>query len=53
VRSNWRSNVTGVLANVLPAFEAQVQHAEDASRGLEKRRVAIEYLRQKHARTAT
>jgi DNA-binding CsgD family transcriptional regulator len=45
VRSNWRS-IYRRLANVLPAFEAQLQHAEDASRGLEKRRVAIEYLRQ-------
>ena len=45
VRSNWRS-IYRRLANVLPAFETQLQHAEDASRGLEKRRVAIEYLRQ-------
>jgi hypothetical protein len=45
VRSNWRS-IYWRLAKVLPEFETHLQHAEHVSRGLEKRRVAIEYLRQ-------
>jgi DNA-binding NarL/FixJ family response regulator len=45
VRSNWRS-LYQRLAHVLEHAQSPPQHGEDASRGLEKRRVAIEYLRQ-------
>ena len=44
VRSNWRS-LYQRLAHVLEDT-GSVQPGDDASRGLEKRRVAIEYLRQ-------
>jgi DNA-binding CsgD family transcriptional regulator len=45
VRSNWRS-IYRRLDHVLPEFAAPAGHGEDMARGLEKRRVAIEYLRQ-------
>lgn len=45
VRSNWRS-IYGRLGHVLADDTARGGQGEDASRGLEKRRVAIEYLRQ-------
>jgi DNA-binding CsgD family transcriptional regulator len=43
VRSNWRS-VYRRMAHLLP--DTAPAHAADAARGLEKRRVIIEYLRQ-------
>lgn len=45
VRSNWRS-IYRRLAFVLAGVEAQAQRPAAAARGYEKRRVAIEYLRQ-------
>ena len=45
VRSNWRS-IYQRLTHVLADVEAPAHQPDDASRGLEKRRVAIEYLRQ-------
>jgi DNA-binding CsgD family transcriptional regulator len=45
VRSNWRS-LYQRLVHVLEDPQSPLQHGDDASRGLEKRRVAIEYLRQ-------
>jgi hypothetical protein len=45
VRSNWRS-VYLRLAHLLADVDTPSPTADDASRGLEKRRVAIEYLRQ-------
>ncbi len=45
VRSNWRS-IYQRLTHVLADVEAPAHEPDDASRGLEKRRVAIEYLRQ-------
>jgi len=45
VRSNWRS-IYQRLTHVLADVETPARQADDASRGLEKRRVAIEYLRQ-------
>jgi DNA-binding CsgD family transcriptional regulator len=45
VRSNWRS-IYRRLDHVLPDFAAPATHGDDPGRGLEKRRVAIEYLRQ-------
>ena len=45
VRSNWRS-IYLRMAHVLPDVDTPSPTADDASRGLEKRRVAIEYLRQ-------
>jgi DNA-binding CsgD family transcriptional regulator len=45
VRSSWRS-IYQRLTHVLADVEAPTHQPDDASRGLEKRRVAIEYLRQ-------
>jgi DNA-binding CsgD family transcriptional regulator len=45
VRSNWRS-IYQRLTHVLADVEAPAHQPDDSSRGLEKRRVAIEYLRQ-------
>jgi len=45
VRSNWRS-IYQRLTHVLADVEVPAHQPDDASRGLEKRRVAIEYLRQ-------
>jgi hypothetical protein len=45
VRSNWRS-IYQRLTHVLMEVEAPAHQSDDASRGLEKRRVAIEFLRQ-------
>jgi len=45
VRSNWRS-IYQRLTHMLADVETPARQADDASRGLEKRRVAIEYLRQ-------
>jgi len=45
VRSSWRS-IYQRLTHVLADVEAPAHQPGDASRGLEKRRVAIEYLRQ-------
>lgn len=45
VRSNWRS-IYRRLDHVLPDFAPPAAQGEDPARGLEKRRVAIEYLRQ-------
>jgi DNA-binding CsgD family transcriptional regulator len=45
VRSNWRS-IYQRLTHVLAEIEAPAHSSDDASRGLEKRRVAIEFLRQ-------
>jgi DNA-binding CsgD family transcriptional regulator len=45
VRSNWRS-IYQRLTHVLAEVETSAHEPGDASRGLEKRRVAIEYLRQ-------
>ena len=45
IRSNWRS-IYRRLDHVLPEFDAPAPHGDDAARGLEKRRVAVEYLRQ-------
>lgn len=45
VRSNWRS-IYQRLGNVLAAAESPAQRRDEPSRGLEKRRIAIEYLRQ-------
>ena len=45
VRSNWRS-IYRRLDHVLSDASAPAGQGNDASRGLEKRRVAIEYLRQ-------
>jgi DNA-binding CsgD family transcriptional regulator len=45
VRSSWRS-IYQRLTHVLADVEAPAHQPDDASRGLEKRRVAIEYLRQ-------
>jgi hypothetical protein len=45
VRSNWRS-VYRRLDQVLAGIGSHVGTGDDTARGLEKRRVAIEYLRQ-------
>lgn len=45
VRSNWRS-IYQRLTHVLADVEAPALQPDDGARGLEKRRVAIEYLRQ-------
>ena len=45
VRSNWRS-IYRRLDNILPDVAAPAAQGEETARGLEKRRVAIEYLRQ-------
>jgi DNA-binding CsgD family transcriptional regulator len=45
VRSSWRS-IYRRLDHVLPDFAAPGAHGDETARGLEKRRVAIEYLRQ-------
>lgn len=45
VRSNWRS-IYRRLALVLAGMEAQARRPGAAARGYEKRRIAIEYLRQ-------
>jgi hypothetical protein len=45
VRSNWRS-IYLRMAHLLTDAGASSPPADDASRGLEKRRVALEYLRQ-------
>lgn len=45
VRSNWRS-IYQRMAHVLPDVDSPPQSADEASRGAEKRRVAVEYLRQ-------
>jgi DNA-binding CsgD family transcriptional regulator len=45
VRSSWRS-IYRRLDHVLPDFAAPAAHGDETARGLEKRRVAIEYLRQ-------
>ncbi len=45
VRSNWRS-VYRRLAHVLPNPDPTASQGDETSRGLEKRRVVIEYLRQ-------
>ena len=45
VRSTWRS-IYRRLAWELPTIEAATQQGRNATRGLEKRRIAIEYLRQ-------
>ena len=45
VRSHWRS-IYRRLSHVLPAMEAPAQRVDASSRGVEKRRVVIEYLRQ-------
>ena len=45
VRANWRS-IYQRLASELPGVDAAPREAEDGKRGAEKRRVAIEYLRQ-------
>jgi hypothetical protein len=45
VRSNWRSIYTR-MAHLLADVDSPPQHADESSRGLEKRRVALEYLRQ-------
>jgi len=45
VRSNWRS-IYRRLAWELPEIDALAPHGDGATRGLEKRRVAIEYFRQ-------
>jgi DNA-binding CsgD family transcriptional regulator len=45
VRSNWRS-IYQRLHHVLADVSVAVNHGEDTARGVEKRRVAIEYLRQ-------
>lgn len=45
VRSNWRS-IYGRLALELPDIDARMQHGDNGTRGVEKRRIAIEYFRQ-------
>jgi len=45
VRSNWRS-IYQRLTHMLADVETPARQTDDSSRGLEKRRVAIEYLRQ-------
>jgi DNA-binding CsgD family transcriptional regulator len=45
VRSNWRS-IYQRLTHVLADVETPAHQPDDGARGLEKRRVAIEYLRQ-------
>ncbi len=45
VRSNWRS-IYRRLSHVLERVEAPAQRSDATTRGFEKRRVAIEYLRQ-------
>ena len=45
IRSNWRS-IYRRLDHVLPDFASPAGPGDEAARGLEKRRVAIEYLRQ-------
>jgi DNA-binding CsgD family transcriptional regulator len=45
VRSSWRS-IYQRLTHVLADVETPAHQPDDTSRGLEKRRVAIEYLRQ-------
>lgn len=45
VRSNWRS-IYRRLAWEVPELDALSTHGENATRGLEKRRIAIEYFRQ-------
>jgi hypothetical protein len=45
VHSNWRS-IYKRLERVLPGVNTLAQEREPATRGFEKRRVAIEYLRQ-------
>jgi DNA-binding CsgD family transcriptional regulator len=45
VRSNWRG-IYHRLAAVLPVIEAPPRSGNGSMRGLEKRRVAVDYLRQ-------
>ena len=45
VRANWRS-IYRRLGHVLAGVDAQASRGDALARGLEKRRVAIEYLRQ-------
>lgn len=45
VRTNWRS-IYQRLAEVMPSIDARTMRDGGATRGLEKRRIAIEYLRQ-------
>jgi DNA-binding CsgD family transcriptional regulator len=45
VRSSWRS-IYRRLSHVLERVEAPAQRSDATTRGLEKRRVAVEYLRQ-------